>query len=712
MSKDVITKTIGFGDGKEITIETGKMARQADGSVIVKMGKTMLLATVVSAQGVREGLDYFPLSVDYQEKYAAAGRIPGGFFKREGRLGNSEILVSRLVDRALRPLFPDDYKSETQVLISLISSDPEIAGDSLAAFGASAALTLSDIPFNGPISEVRVIKNDGKYIVNPLNSEIETATLDIILAATEDNILMVEGEMAECSEDELIDAIKAGHEVIKIQCKAQLELAEMAGGIKPKREYDTEEENVELRKKVNTVKEQIYKVASGALTKSDRSEKFKEIRVQLVEEVLAETDELEEKMINAYYKDLEKMVIRDMMLDEQKRLDGRKLDEVRPISCEVNYLPSAHGSALFTRGETQSLTSLTLGGKMDEQIVDTATVQGYHRFLLQYNFPPFSVGEARMMRGPSRREVGHGNLALRSLKRVLPPDEENPYTIRLVSDILESNGSSSMATVCAGSLALMDGGIPISGGVSGIAMGLISGDDGKVAILSDILGDEDHLGDMDFKVTGTKNGICACQMDIKIDGLSYELLGKALEQAKTGRTHILDKMNEVISTPNPELKEHAPRIEKIIIDKEFIGAVIGPGGKVIQEMQAETETTIHIDEVDGKGEILILSTNGEGIKKALAKIDLITTVPEEGKEYEATVKNIMPFGAFMEFLPGKDGLLHISEISHKRIESMDGVFNEGDVFRVKLIGVDPKTGKCKLSRKALLEKPTESSTKE
>ncbi len=710
---DAIIKSFDIGDGRTMTLETGLLAKQADGSAVIRMGNTMLLATVVSANEAREGTDFFPMTVDYQEKYAAAGRIPGGFFKREGRLGEHEIIISRLVDRALRPLAPDNYRNDTQVLISLISSDEEIEGDMLAALAASTAITLSDVPLSEPISEVRVIKLGDKYIVNPKKSETEEAELEIILAATAKNIMMVEGQSKETSEAVLIEAIKAGHEVIKIQIAAQLELAEMAGGIPTKREVVEDPENEEIKKKVEEMcSKKIYEIAAGALPKHERTDGFKAIKEELVASFGEEPDEDEVKLAKAYFKSLEKEVIRKMILEESKRLDGRKLDEVRPIWTKVDYLPAAHGSALFTRGETQSLTSMTLGGKMDEQMIDNATEKGYKRFLLQYNFPPFSTGETKPQRGPSRREIGHGNLALRSIKQVLPSEEDNPYTIRLVSDILESNGSSSMATVCASSMALMDGGVQITGGVSGIAMGMITDDSGNYAILSDILGDEDHLGDMDFKVTGTTKGICAVQMDIKIDGLSYEVMAEALEQAKAGRLHILEEMNKTISKPNETIKPHAPRIEKVFIEKEFIGAVIGPGGKVIQEMQETTGATIHIEEIDGRGEVVIMGTNTESVEKAVAMIKGLTEVPEAGEEYEATVKSIMPYGAFVEFLPGKEGLLHISEVSWERLENLDGVLKEGDSVKVKLLAVDAKTGRFKLSRKVLMPRPESASAGE
>lgn len=712
------TKTIEMGNGQTITLETGKLAKQADGAVVVRMGNAMLLATVVSNKNFKEGIDFLPLSVDYQEKFASAGRIPGGFFRREGKISDYEILISRLVDRALRPLFPDFYYAETQVLISMISSDGEVMPDSLAALAASAALTVSNIPFDGPISEVRVAKIDGKYVINPKKSEMANATMDLIVAASMKDIMMVEGEMKECSEAEMLEALKVAHEAIKIQCKAQLELAELIGK-KGNREIPKTLENEDLKKKIQKeCEEKIYKIAKSASGKSERSEAFKKVKEEFLTAIKAtkkfgnETEELteeNEKLVDRYYHDLEKEVIRNMVLNDKVRLDGRKLDEIRPLWMEVDYLPSPHGSALFTRGETQSLTTVTLGTKDDELMLDRAMSLDFSRFILHYNFPAFSTGEVKPNRGPGRREVGHGNLAQRSLRQVLPSDEENPYTIRIVSDILESNGSSSMATVCAGSLALMDAGVKTKSHCSGIAMGLITSKDGKkVAVLSDILGDEDHLGDMDFKVTGTANGICGCQMDIKVDGLSYEVLADALEQARKGRLHILEAMNKTIAAPRADYKPHAPRIERVFIDKEFIGAVIGPGGKVIQQMQRDTNTKIAIEEVGDEGIVTIASPDKTSIDKAMAIIKGITTIPIAGEIYEGTVKKIVEFGAFVEFLPGKEGLLHISEISYKRIESMNGLFNIGDKIKVKLLDVDRRTGKFKLSRKATLQRESES----
>lgn len=707
------TTSFELPDGREVTIETGKLATQADGSVVVRMGDMMLFASVVSAHEAREGQSFFPLSVDYQEKFAAAGRIPGNFFRRETRLSDSEILISRLVDRAIRPLFPDGYMNETQVILNLISGDVDVKPDAFAALAASAALAVSDIPFAGPISEVRVARIEGEFKVNPNESEMEKADIDIIVAATISDVMMVEGEAKECDEKDLVEAIKVGHEAIKVQCNAQLALAEKVGEKATiKREVEVIEEDEELKEKVKSLaKDKIYEVAKGALDKATRKERFKEIKENLLETLLEEKGEefIEEsgEVAKEYFDKLKKEVIREMVLSEEVRLDGRKTTDVRHIWTEIDYLPSTHGSAIFTRGETQALASLTLGTKKDELMVDNALGLYYERFILHYNFPAFSVGEIKPMRGPGRREVGHANLAGRSLKQVLPA--ESPYTIRIVSDILESNGSSSMATVCAGSLALMDAGIQIKSPVSGIAMGMIS--DGKrFAILTDILGDEDALGDMDFKVTGTEFGITACQMDIKIDGLPYEVLEKALKQAKEGRLHILDKMKETIAEPREDLKPHAPRVVELIIDKSFIGAVIGPGGKVIQEIQETTGTSINIEEVDDKGVVNISSSDKDSIEAALERIRAITFVPSVGDVYQAKVKTVMPYGVFVEFA-GKSGLLHISEISHTRIDKVEDVFKEGDEVKVKLIGLDKKTGKLRLSRKALIARPQRSNNK-
>jgi polyribonucleotide nucleotidyltransferase len=704
---NIQTQTITMADGKTITIETGKLAKQADGSVVLKTGNTMLLATVVSNKEAKPGTDFLPLSVDYQEKYAAVGRFPGGFFKREARLSEYEILISRIVDRALRPLFPNDYHADVQVMISLISSDADILPDSLAGLAASAAISVSDIPFQGPISEVRVAKIDGKYVVNPLRSEMEKATLDIIVAGSLHDINMVEGEMKEVSEEEMIEAIKIGHEAIKLQCQGQIELASRVEKSKVKRTYNHEENDLDLKEQIaKATYDKCYAVAkSGNPNKTQRKEAFDAIKAEFVATLTPEDAAAKKALIGKYFHDVEKDAVRDSVLNERTRLDGRKLDEIRPIWSEVDYLPSAHGSAIFTRGETQSLTTVTLGSKQDEQIIDGAVFEGKNNFLLHYNFPSFSTGEARPNRGVGRREVGHGNLAMRSLKQVLPSSEESPYTVRVVSDILESNGSSSMATVCAGTLALMDAGIKIKKPVSGIAMGLIANSEGKYAVLSDILGDEDHLGDMDFKVTGTKDGIVGCQMDLKVDGLSYAVLAEALQQAKQGRLHILNEMGKTLTAPREDYKPHAPRVVKMTIAKDFIGAVIGPGGKVIQEMQRETGATISIEEVNGMGIIDILAVNKEAIDKVVAKIKGITATPEVGDIYTGKVKSIMPFGAFVEILPGKDGLLHISEIEHRRLEKVEDALKEGQVIEVKLIEVDKKTGKLKLSRKVLLPKP-------
>jgi len=704
MSYKAIKKVIDLGDGRTIEIETGKLAKQADGSVVVKMGDTMLLATVVSSPDAKEGVDFLPLSVDYQEKYAATGRIPGGFLRREARLSDYEVLISRLVDRALRPMFPEDYHADTQVMISLISADKDIMPDCLAGLAASAALAVSDIPFNGPISEVRVAKVDGQLVINPTLTQLANATLEFIVAGSEHDINMVEGESKEIQEDELVEAIKFAHTAIKIQCLAQKELTEEVGKTE-KRVYSHETSNEDLKKAIYAATyDKVYAIAASASAKDERAVKFKEVRDAYIE-TLGEIDDNTKFLAKKYYHDVEYDAIRNLVLDEGKRLDGRSTTQIRPIWSEIGYLPSAHGSAVFTRGETQSLTTVTLGAKDDEQMIDGAFINGYQKFLLHYNFPGFSTGEVRPNRGAGRREIGHGNLAMRSLKQVLPADDENPYTIRVVSDILESNGSSSMATVCAGTLALMDAGVKIKSPVSGIAMGLITNEMGtKHAILSDILGDEDHLGDMDFKVTGTENGIVACQMDLKINGLSYEVLGKALAQAKEGRLHILNEMKKTIDKPREDYKPHAPRIITLRIDKEFIGAVIGPGGKIIQEMQRETGATINIEEVGNQGVVQIFADNKEAIDKAVSRIKAIAARPEVGEIYEGKVRSIMPFGAFVEIMPGKDGLLHISEIDHRRIETMDGIFQVGDEVRVKLLDID-KQGKLKLSRKALLPRP-------
>lgn len=700
-----IEKVIDLGDGRSIVIETGKLAKQADGSVVVRMGNTYLLATVVSAQDAKPGTDFLPLSVEYKEKYASIGRFPGGFLKREARPSDYEILVCRLVDRALRPLFPEDYHADTFVTINLISADKESTPDALAGLAASAALAVSDIPFNGPISEVRVARIDGQLVVNPTVSQMKEADMDIIVAASMDNIMMVEGEMQEASEAELLEAMKVAHEAIKIQCKAQIELAEAVKKIK--REYNHEENDEELREKVwKATYDKAYAVAKKANpNKHERIADFKAVVDEFIAENYADTeaDDIPTDLIKRYYHDVEKEAVRAMMLDNNIRLDGRKMDEIRPIWSEVDYLPGPHGSAVFTRGETQSLTTVTLGTKMDEKLVDDVLNRTTDRFLLHYNFPPFSTGEARPYRGTGRREIGHGNLALRALKPMMP--DETPYVIRVVSDILESNGSSSMATVCAGTLALMDAGIQIKRPVSGIAMGLISdAKTGKYLVLSDILGDEDHLGDMDFKVTGTEKGITATQMDIKVDGLSYEILEKALNQAREGRLHILGKITETLSAPRAELKPHAPRIETIRIPKEMIGAIIGPGGKIIQEIQATTGTILTVTEEGQYGIVDIAADNKEAIDKAMARVNAIVAIPEVGKVYTGKVRSIVPFGAFVEILPGKDGLLHISEIDWKRVEKTEDVLKEGEMIDVKLIDIDAKSGKLKLSRKVLLPK--------
>lgn len=694
-----------MGNGTQIELSTGKLAKQADGAVVLKQGDTMLLATVVSAKEAKSGVDFLPLSVDYQEKYAATGRIPGGFLRREARLSDYEVLISRLVDRALRPLFPENYHADTQVAISLISADKDIMPDALAGLAASAAIAVSDIPFNGPISEVRVAKIDGQLVINPKLSELEKATLEFIVAGSAQDIGMVEGEAKEISEAEMVEAIAFAHEAIKKQVAAQVELANLVGKT-VKREYNHEPENLELRDAIFAATyDKVYAIAKSASAKHDRSENFAKIAEEYRATMPEELDDDTAFLFKKYFHDVQYDAVRNLVLDEGIRLDGRNVRTVRPIWSEIDYLPAAHGSAVFTRGETQSLTSVTLGAKDDEQMIDGAFINGYNKFILHYNFPAFSTGEVRPNRGPGRREVGHGNLAMRSLKQVLPADSENPYTIRVVSDILESNGSSSMATVCAGTLALLDAGVKLKAPVSGIAMGLISDEKtGKYAILSDILGDEDHLGDMDFKVTGTENGIVACQMDLKINGLKWEVLTQALDQAKEARLHILGEMKKTIAAPREDYKPHAPRIVQLLIDKEFIGAVIGPGGKIIQEMQRETGATISIEEVDNKGVVQVFADNKAAIDDAVGRIKAIASKPEIGETYEGKVKSIMPFGAFVEIMPGKDGLLHISEIDWKRLETMDGIFKEGDKVTVKLLDID-KQGKMKLSRKALLPRP-------
>ncbi len=699
-------KIIDLGDGRTITLETGRMARQADGSVLLKMGKTMLLATVVSAKEAKEDTDFMPLSVEYKEKYASSGRFPGGFMKREARASDYEVLISRLVDRVLRPLFPDDYHAETFVTINLVSADMDIVPDALAGLAASAALAVSDIPFNGPISEVRVARINKKFIVNPTASQLEDADIDLMVGATYDNIMMVEGEMKEVSEEEMLEALKIAHDAIKVHCKAVMEFAEEVGST-VKRTYSHETNDEDLRKKVwDETYTKCYDTAKSCTAdKHKRIETFEAIETEFLSQY-TEENPVNETLVKRYYHDVLKEASRRLVLDNDIRLDGRKLDEIRQIVCEIDTLPATHGSALFTRGETQSLTTVTLGTKLDEKIIDDVLNKGTEKFTLHYNFPPFATGEAKAYRGVGRREIGHGNLAHRALKNMMPADDENPYAVRVVSDILESNGSSSMATVCAGTLALMDAGVKLKKPVSGIAMGLISDKETKkYAILSDILGDEDHLGDMDFKVTGTRNGITATQMDIKVDGLSFEILTQALNQAKAGRMHILDIMDAVISEPRPELKPHAPRIEMLTIPKEMIGALIGPGGKVIQEIQRVTGATIIVEEIEGRGDVNIFGENAEVITAALDWVKKIVTVPEIGQVYKGKVKTIVQFGAFVEILPNKDGLLHISEIEWRKINKVEDVLKEGQEVEVKIIDIDPKTGKLKLSRKELLPRP-------
>ena len=710
---NVITKTISLPDGRTISIETGKVAKQADGSAVVRMGNTVLLATVCAAKDAVPGTDFMPLQVDYREQYSAAGRFPGGFTKREGKPGDNEILTSRLVDRVLRPLFPSNYHAEVYVNVMLLSADGVDQPDALAGLAASSAMACSDIPFDFYISEVRVARVNGEYVVNPTFEQMKEADMDIMVGATKDNIMMVEGEMDEVTEQDLIQALKVAHDAIKPMCTMQEELAKELGK-DVKREYDHEVNDEDLRKQMNDeLYQPVYDVTKQALPKQERHDAFDKIVTDFLEKYDAENtekltaEELEEKHALAarYYDDVLRDAMRRCILDEGKRLDGRKTDEIRPIWCEVSSLPMPHGSAIFTRGETQSLSTCTLGTKLDEKMVDDVLDKSYMRFLLHYNFPPFSTGEAKAQRGVGRREIGHGHLAWRGLKGQIPADY--PYTVRVVSQILESNGSSSMATVCAGTLALMDAGVPLKKPVSGIAMGLIKNPgEEKYAILSDILGDEDHLGDMDFKTTGTKDGLTATQMDIKCDGLSFEILEKALMQAKAGREHILGKLTETIAEPRPELKPQVPRIVQIEIPKEFIGAVIGPGGKIIQQMQEDTGTTITIDEVDGKGKVQVSAPDKASIDAALSKIRAIVAVPEVGEVYEGTVRSVMPYGCFVEIMPGKDGLLHISEIDWKRLETVEEAgIKEGDKMQVKLLDIDPKTGKYKLSRRVLMEKP-------
>ena len=711
---NVITKTLQLADGRTITIETGKVAKQADGSVVLRMGNTVLLATVCAAKDAVPGTDFMPLQVDYREQYAAAGRFPGGFTKREGKASDNEILTSRLVDRVLRPLFPSNYHAEVFVNVMLLSADGVDQPDALAGFAASAALACSDIPFECPISEVRVARIKGEYVINPTFEQMKEADMDIMVGASAENIMMVEGEMKEVSEQDMIGALKAAMEAIKPMCELQTELSKELGK-DVKREYDHEVNDEELREQINKeLYQPVYDVTRQALDKQARHDAFDKILEDFKEKYNAahtdlSEDELEEKAaeMDRYYHDVMRDAMRRCILDEGIRLDGRKTDEIRPIWCEVSPLPMPHGSSIFTRGETQSLSTCTLGTKLDEKMVDDVLDKSYMRFLLHYNFPPFCTGEAKAQRGVGRREIGHGHLAWRGLKGQIP--EDFPYTVRLVSQILESNGSSSMATVCAGTLALMDAGVPMKKPVSGIAMGLIKnpGED-KYAVLSDILGDEDHLGDMDFKTTGTKDGLTATQMDIKCDGLSFEILEKALMQAKAGREHILSKLTETIAEPRAEMKPQVPRIVQIEIPKEFIGAVIGPGGKIIQQMQEDTGATITIDEVDGVGKVQVSAPNKDSIDAALAKIKAIVAIPEVGEISEGTVRSIMPYGCFVEILPGKDGLLHISEIDWKRLETVEEAgIKEGDKIQVKLLEIDPKTGKYKLSHRVLIEKPAD-----
>lgn len=704
-----ITKTIQLADHKEITIETGKLARQADGAVVVKMGNAMLLATVVAKKEPETGTTFLPLYVDYQEKFAAAGKIPGSFLRREGRLGDHEVLIARLVDRAIRPLFPKGYAQETQIQISLISADDDVLPDALAALAASAALSVSSTPFEGPISEVRVARVDNRLCINPSPKSLEKADIDLIVGATATNILMIEGDMREVQEEEMMEAVQFAHEAIKVHCKVQEELATAVGTntkksvaiIQPETSPAWQED---AHKKLY---EKVYAVArQGIANKQQRKEALQAIK-QAYLTSLPEDHIIDLPLFDQFFHDIEQNATRNLVLDERVRLDGRKLDEIRPIHIDVDYLPSAHGSSLFTRGETQSLTTVTLGSKLDEQIIDRVMLSGYNKFILHYNFPGFSTGEVKPNRGPSRREIGHGNLAMRALQKVLPETEENPYTIRVVSDILESNGSSSMATVCAGSLALMDAGVRTKAPVSGIAMGLVMDTQtGKYAILSDILGDEDHLGDMDFKVAGTQKGITACQMDIKVAGLSYQILQEALAQARLGRLHILDVMHKSIPQARTDYKPHVPRIKTIHIAKDKIGAVIGPGGKVIQEIQRNSGATVLVEEIDGMGVVKFFAPNQEAITTAEQLVHVIVAEPILGEIYTGKVKTVKEFGAFVEFMPGKDGLLHISEVKWERVEDLESILETGEEIQVKLTDIDPKTGKYRLSRKVLLPKPT------
>ena len=704
------SKTFNIGDGREVTIETGRLARQADGAVTVKCGNCMILASVCASEKPKEGQDFFPLSVDYMEKFSSAGRIPGSFFKREARLNDYEILTSRLIDRALRPLFPEDYLCEVQVIVTLISSDDQIMPDSMACLAASSALAVSTIPIQEVISEVRVSRINGSFKINPTRAEMEISDLDFIIAATDRNIMMVEGEAKECSEEDLLEALQLAHDAIRIQIMAQKELREMVG-VAEKREYPKPEQNEAIKTRVNELgTPRMMTLARANVKKAARKEEYDTIREYILQTLgqeanLPEGEELPTqtvKLVKHYLSDLQYNVVRDMILEDKIRLDGRKLDQVRSLDMEIDVLPTPHGSALFTRGETQSLTTVTLGTPLDELLVESAGKSVDSKFYLHYNFPPFSTGEVKFLRGASRREIGHGKLAERSLRQMMPAGDF-AYTVRIVSDILESNGSSSMATVCAGSLALMDAGIPVPKHVAGVAMGLIS-KERKFAVLTDILGDEDHLGDMDFKVTGTREGICGIQMDIKVDGLPIVVMRQALEQARLGRLHILDAMYTCMPSHRNDVKPHAPRMVKLYIDREFIGAVIGPGGKIIQEIQRETNTTINLEEKNDQGEVSIFGSVKENVEKAVAWVKGIVSVPEEGEEYEAIVKSIMPYGAFVEFMPGKQGLLHISEVSWKRLDTLDGVLSEGEKIKVKLVGVDQKTGKFKLSRKVLMPK--------
>ena len=701
MNPKVFSETIKLSDGREIIIETGKLAKQAHGSAVIKMGNCMILATVVSSYE-ESSLDFLPLTVDYREKFAAAGRFPGGFFKREARPSNEEILTMRIVDRVLRPLFPKDYHAETQVMLQLMSHDENVMPDSLAGLAASTVLSLSDIPFDGPISEARVARVEGDFIINPSKSQLEVSDIDMMVGATEDSVVMVEGEFDQISEEEMIEAIKFSHEEIIKQIKAQKDLAIKVGVSEEKREYTKANEDIDLEKKIEKeYYDKCYEIAKKGLPKSERSDLFNNLKEELLSTYSEQEIEEIGKLINSYFSQTQKKAVRDLVLNEGVRLDGRKSSEVRPIWTETNYLPSTHGSAIFTRGETQALASVTLGTSREANVIDLPTDQGEETFYLHYNFPPFSTGEARPLRGTSRREVGHGNLAQRALKKVMPID--CPYTVRIVSEILESNGSSSMASVCAGSIALMDAGVKIKKNVSGIAMGLITDND-KHAVLSDILGDEDHLGDMDFKVTGTEDGITACQMDIKIKGLKHEILIEALNQAKEGRLEILKKLNDEISKPNENVKSHAPKMVKVEIKKDFIGSVIGPGGKNIQELQKETETTVVINEEDEKGIVEILGVDQEKIDKAIKRIESMVFEPINGETYNVTVVKILDFGAVIEFVPGKEALLHVSEIAWERVEKVTDYLNIGDKIEVKYLGIDPRTRKPKISRKALLKK--------